>query len=87
MPRVGFEPTIRASKRAKTVHTLDHSAAVTGTLSIAQIKVFRIEWSDDNEYALIDWNRCGRKWSWLSLKYGHTFFSVRNEENLEIPEL
>jgi hypothetical protein len=30
MPRVGFEPTIPASKRVKTVHTLDHSAAVTG---------------------------------------------------------
>jgi hypothetical protein len=26
MPRVGFEPTISASKRAKTVHALDHSA-------------------------------------------------------------
>jgi hypothetical protein len=30
MPRVGFEPTIPASKRAKTVHALDNSATVTG---------------------------------------------------------
>jgi hypothetical protein len=30
MPGVGFEPTISASKRAKTVHVLDRSATVTG---------------------------------------------------------
>jgi hypothetical protein len=30
MPRVGFEITIPASKQAKTVHALDHSATVTG---------------------------------------------------------
>jgi hypothetical protein len=30
MPRVGFEHTIPASKQAKTLHTLDHSANVTG---------------------------------------------------------
>jgi hypothetical protein len=30
MPQVGFEPTIPASKLAKTVHPLDHSAAMTG---------------------------------------------------------
>jgi hypothetical protein len=30
MPRVGFEPTIPASRRAKTVHALDQSAIVTG---------------------------------------------------------
>jgi hypothetical protein len=30
MPRVRFEPTIPASKRAKTVHALDHSATVPG---------------------------------------------------------
>jgi hypothetical protein len=29
MPRVRFEPTIPASKRAKTVHALDHWATVT----------------------------------------------------------
>jgi hypothetical protein len=34
MPWVGFEPTIPASERAKTVHDLDRSAAVTGILSI-----------------------------------------------------
>jgi hypothetical protein len=27
---VGFEPTIRASERAKTVYALDRSATVTG---------------------------------------------------------
>jgi hypothetical protein len=30
MPCVGFEPTIPASERAKTVHILDRSATVTG---------------------------------------------------------
>jgi hypothetical protein len=30
MPWVGFEPTIPASKRAKTVHVLDRAATVTG---------------------------------------------------------
>jgi hypothetical protein len=29
MPYVGFEPTISASERAKTVHALDRSATVT----------------------------------------------------------
>jgi hypothetical protein len=28
MPEVGFEPTITASERAKTVHALDRSATV-----------------------------------------------------------
>jgi hypothetical protein len=32
MPFVGFEPTIPASERAKTVHALDSSATVTGIL-------------------------------------------------------
>jgi hypothetical protein len=30
MPCVGFEPTIAASERAKTVHALDRWATVTG---------------------------------------------------------
>jgi hypothetical protein len=30
MPRVGFEPTILASKRAKTVHALERAATMTG---------------------------------------------------------
>jgi hypothetical protein len=30
MSCVGYEPTIPASKRAKTVHALDRSATVTG---------------------------------------------------------
>jgi hypothetical protein len=33
MPCVGFEPTIPASVRAKTVHVLDRSITVTGTES------------------------------------------------------
>jgi hypothetical protein len=32
MPSVGFEPAILASERAKTVHALDCSATVTGSL-------------------------------------------------------
>jgi hypothetical protein len=31
MPCVGFEPTIPASERAKTVHALDRAATVTGS--------------------------------------------------------
>jgi hypothetical protein len=31
MPCVGFEPTITASERAKTVHALDRAATVTGS--------------------------------------------------------
>jgi hypothetical protein len=30
MPRDGFEPTIPAFERAKTVHALDRAAIVTG---------------------------------------------------------
>jgi hypothetical protein len=30
MPRVGSEPTVPVFERAKTVHALDRSAAVTG---------------------------------------------------------
>jgi hypothetical protein len=32
MPSVGFEPTIPAFERAKTVHALDSAATVIGTL-------------------------------------------------------
>jgi hypothetical protein len=32
MPWMGFEPTIPGSERAKTVHVLDRSATVTGSL-------------------------------------------------------
>jgi hypothetical protein len=32
MPLVGFEPTIPGSERAKTVHALDLSATVAGTI-------------------------------------------------------
>jgi hypothetical protein len=31
MLRVGFEPTIQASERAKTVHASDHSDTATGS--------------------------------------------------------
>jgi hypothetical protein len=34
MPSVRFEPTIMASERAKTVHALDRSATVTGSILI-----------------------------------------------------
>jgi hypothetical protein len=38
MPCVGFEPTIPASERAKTVYVLDRSATVTGLITSASIK-------------------------------------------------
>jgi hypothetical protein len=34
MPRVGFEPTILAFERAKTVHTLDRAATVIGGFAV-----------------------------------------------------
>jgi hypothetical protein len=34
MPRVGFEHTIPAFERAKTVHALDSAAIVIGTFSV-----------------------------------------------------
>jgi hypothetical protein len=34
MSRVGFEPTIPAFKRAKTVHALDRAATVFGKIKI-----------------------------------------------------
>jgi hypothetical protein len=37
MPQVGFKPTIPASKQAKTVHALDHSATVTNSEAIADL--------------------------------------------------
>jgi hypothetical protein len=43
MPCVGFEPTIPASKRTKTVHVLDHSATLTGQL--VGIEVERVKHS------------------------------------------
>jgi hypothetical protein len=38
MPCVGFEPTIPASERAKTVHVLDRSATVTGYVYSSLLK-------------------------------------------------
>jgi hypothetical protein len=42
MPCVGIEPTIPASKRAKTVHALDSSATVTGYLTFNRHKLLYI---------------------------------------------
>jgi hypothetical protein len=39
MPQVGFEPTITASERAKTVHDLDRPATVTGLMDYNYIKI------------------------------------------------
>jgi hypothetical protein len=41
MPRVGFEPMVPASARAKTVHALDRSAAVTGVTLLLLYFIFR----------------------------------------------
>jgi hypothetical protein len=38
MPWVGFEATIPASERAKTVHALDRSATVTGRMVYAFVQ-------------------------------------------------
>jgi hypothetical protein len=39
MARVGFEPRTPASKRAKTVLALDHSAAATGMIPDISVQV------------------------------------------------
>jgi hypothetical protein len=39
MPWVGFEPTVPASERAKTVHALERSATVTGTLNSTDTEI------------------------------------------------
>jgi hypothetical protein len=39
MPWVGFELTIPESERAKTIHTLDRAATVTGYWITTQIKM------------------------------------------------
>jgi hypothetical protein len=41
MPRVGFEFTIPASRRARTFHALDHWATVTGEPYIYTCVLFR----------------------------------------------
>jgi hypothetical protein len=38
MPRVEFEPTIRAFERAKAVHALDRAATATGTCVVKEQK-------------------------------------------------
>jgi hypothetical protein len=43
MPRAGFEPTIPASERAKTVHALDRAATVTGWSLNNVIKYLKIQ--------------------------------------------
>jgi hypothetical protein len=42
MPCVGFERTITASERAKTVHALDRSATVTGMVCFTMLE-FKIK--------------------------------------------
>jgi hypothetical protein len=37
MPEAGFEPTITASARAKTVHALDRAATVTGYMLLLHV--------------------------------------------------
>jgi hypothetical protein len=39
MPRVGFEQTITAFERAKTVHALDRAAIVIGWMGIILILI------------------------------------------------
>jgi hypothetical protein len=41
MPRVGFEPTIPAFERAKTVHALDSAVTVIGLhADVEQLKLY-----------------------------------------------
>jgi hypothetical protein len=43
MPWEGFESTIPASEREKTVHALDRSATVTGEVQVKDIKEHPVE--------------------------------------------
>jgi hypothetical protein len=45
MPRVGFEPTIPVSERAKTVDTLDRAATVIG--SMEQLDDWKLAWETE----------------------------------------
>jgi hypothetical protein len=50
MPRVGFEPTIPAFERAKTVHSLDRAATVIGNSSDCLTHV--VMWFDADSYSV-----------------------------------
>jgi hypothetical protein len=39
MPRVGFEPTIPAFERPKTIHALDRAATVIGDQIVAPVAI------------------------------------------------
>jgi hypothetical protein len=59
MPRVECEPTSPASERAKTVHALDRTAAMTGYLKTGvidwkSVKICRIEFQQYLEYSVWD---------------------------------
>jgi hypothetical protein len=58
MPWVGFEPTIPASERSKTVHALERSATVTGLIKFTQTKI----WLTYKEKARSEWSKylCGK---------------------------
>jgi hypothetical protein len=61
MPWVGFEPTIPASERAKTVHVLDRAATVTGLIEEYWIKFcmkLRAVISHDNYYTQFYHHSC-----------------------------
>jgi hypothetical protein len=51
MPRVGFEPTIPVSERAKTVHALDRATTVIGATEIEgyEIMITRINGNQTSE--------------------------------------
>jgi hypothetical protein len=45
MPWVGFEPTIQAFERAKTVHNLDREDTVIGKTRVLQVEIYCILFS------------------------------------------
>jgi hypothetical protein len=53
MPYVGYELTIPASKRAKTVHALDRSATVIGYRVFSRLVSRDAEFSNLSLYAII----------------------------------
>jgi hypothetical protein len=50
---VGFEPTIPAFERAKTVHTLDRAATVIGIKLPTKWKIFCVQWICRSEYIFL----------------------------------
>jgi hypothetical protein len=76
MPRVGFEPTIPASKRVETVHALDHWGGICGGQSGTGAGFLRV---------LGEIGRDGMDWIDLSQDRDQWMALVNTVMNLRVP--